>query len=116
MGAGVADQGARHDALEVRARERILADEQRRQKVAHGRDQPAERIARHGRREPRRSHRAAFASWTSTFSAVAIVTLDMVICALSCSATGIASTRRMISGLCSCSARALCVLVSMLRS
>jgi hypothetical protein len=50
MRAGVADQRARHDALEVRTRVRILADEKRRQVVAHGRDEPSKCVARHGRR------------------------------------------------------------------
>ena len=53
---------------------------------------------------------------TSTFSAVAIVTPDMVIGALSGSATGMASTRRMMSGACSRPVRMFFVLVSMLGS
>jgi len=119
MRAGVADQRARHDALEVRTRVRILADEKWRQVIAHGRDDPpsvspvmvgAEAASPKPTEPPLASMR------TSTFSAVAIVTPDMVMGALSGSATGMASTRRMISGACSRSARMVFVLVSMLRS
>jgi hypothetical protein len=50
MGAAVAHQRRFHPAHQRRARPRVFADQHRREMIAHRGDEPAQRVAGHGRR------------------------------------------------------------------